>query len=401
MKIPKFLLGILVVFSAILLFPISKPQAAEFHFKEYKLEQGKTVRDDLYIFSPNAEINGIVDGDVVVFAERVSIKGTITGDVYAGGSTIDIDATIYGNLFLMGSHITSDGLMNGNLYAFANNFSSLGQIGKDALSFTFSSTFKGSVGDDLRVFGFTQKVDAMVGGDLLAFGEQVTVSENKITGKIYNKKTVDDIASEQGAGSEETVESNFFTKLFAENSLASKAIRGFFSFLTMLLAGSFLLWLTPVKNVQIKRKIIDTPSEFVKSLLIGLCTFLIVPIPLTLLLISIIGAPIALIVIAFLIFVVIFGRIWTELAIGSEILTVFGVKEYRPYRSFLIGRVISVLIGFVPVISGFYSIILILTSLGAIIRMKKDFFTIAKRNSKLPVINKEKIVKKKVATKKK
>ncbi len=387
--------------SAILFFPISKPEAAEFHFKEYKLDQGETVRDDLYIFASNAEINGIVDGDVIVFAEKISIKGTITGDVYVGGSTIDIDSTIYGNLFLMGSHITSEGLINGNVYAFANSFNSLGQVGKDVLSFTYTSKIKGSVGDDLRVFGFAPSIDAMVSGDVLAFGEQVTVSEEKVAGKIYYEKTVDNIAKEQGVDEEKTTDSNPITTFFTENSLASKATKGFFSFLTMLLAGSFLLWLTPVKNFQIKRKIIDTPSEFVKSLLIGLCTFLIVPIPLALLLISIIGAPIALIVIGFLIFIVIFGRIWAELAIGSEILTVFGVKEYRPYRSFLVGRVISVLIGFVPIISGFYGIILTLTSLGAIIRMKRDFFIIAKRNSKLPVIKEEKVAKKKVATTKK
>lgn len=396
MKIPKFLLGILVMLSAILFFPISKPEAAEFHFKEYKLDQGETVRDDLYIFAPQAEISGIVNGDIIVFAQSVKITGTVTGDVYISAATVNINSTILGNLFVLGGKIKLDGLTNGNLYVLAKKLDSSAQIGRDALIVTNESTVAGSVGDDLRVFGLEQTVDARVSGDLIIAGKKINVVEKNIEGKIYYEQTIDKIAKEQGVSN-----TNPVVQFFAEQSLARRATIGLFDFVTILLTGCFLLWLTPVKNFQIKRKIIDTPSEFVKSLLIGLCTFLIVPIPLALLLISIIGAPIALIVIGFLIFIVIFGRIWAELAIGSEILTVFGVKEYRPYRSFLVGRVISVLIGFVPIISGFYGIILTLTSLGAIIRMKRDFFIIAKRNSKLPVIKEEKVAKKKVATTKK
>lgn len=403
MKTPKFLLGILVVLSALLLFPSSKSEAAEFHFKQYKLEQGKTVTDDLYIFASDAKIEGIVDGDLIIFAENIDVTGTVTGDVYLGGSKINIDSIMYGDLFLLGSNITVDGLVNGNMYALANNLNSLGQTAKDILALAYQSTFKGTIGDDLRVLSFSPSVDASISGDLLISGEKVTVAEKRVIGKIYYNKTIEEIAKGQGVDLNKDKNDDTLSKLFRGNTFLTSTVKGFFSFLTMLLAGCFLLWLTPVKNAQIKRKITDTPIEFVKSLLIGLCTFLVVPIPLLILLVSIIGAPVALIVIAFLLFVSIFGKIWVELAIGSELLSLLGVKGYRPYRSFLVGRIISVLIGLIPVISGFYGIVLTLTSLGAIIRMKRDFFMIAKQDSELPTVKESKIKripKKRVSTKK-
>lgn len=369
---------------------LSKANAAEFHFKSYTLEEDQTVEDDVYAFGDSVEINGVIDGDLIVAAESVKINGTITGDVYAAGELVNINSTIYGDTFLAGNNTTVDGILNSNVYIFSNILSYLAESSKDVLSFASQTSFKGSVGDDLRSFSMSSTIDSIIRGDLILFASQYDVEENKVSNNIYYDTTLKNIAEEQGIDFDKNELK--IDSIITTNYWGLKGFQALVSFVLLLVTGAFLIYLTPVKTVQIRRKITNSPDEFIKSLLTGLCTFILIPFPLFLLLISIIGAPIAGIILAFLIFVMLFGRIWVELAFGKEILELFGVKSYRPYRSFLVGRVISVGIGLIPVVKDFYNIIIIFVALGAIIRMKKDFFRIAKKEAN---ISKKEVVKKK------
>ncbi|MGI5898069.1 MAG: polymer-forming cytoskeletal protein [Candidatus Dojkabacteria bacterium] len=397
MKIPKFLLGVLVTLSALLFFPYTKTEAAEFHFKSYTLEQGETVKDDVYVFGESAEIKGVIDGDLIVAAENIKITGTVTGDIYAAGNQLATTATVYGNTFFFGNNITVDGVLNSNLYVFGNHLTFLGQASKDVMSFTNQNTFKGAIGDDLRAFSMSSTINSIVRGDLLLFAEKSIVDEEKISRDIYYDTTIKSIAKSQGIDLDKQAEIKA-PSILPKEYWGAKGLGMLISFVTMLLSGAFLIWLTPVKSVQIRRKITDSTTEFIKSLLTGLGILLLVPFPLFLLLISVIGAPVAGLIFTFIMFVLIFGRIWVELAFGKEILELFGVKEYRPFRSLLIGRLLSIIVNLIPYVRTFYNMILVFVSLGAMVRMKKDFFNIAKEQKVLPAIKKE-VLTSKVKTK--
>jgi hypothetical protein len=73
-------------------------------------------------------------------------------------------------------------------------------------------------------------------------------------------------------------------------------------------------------------------------------------------------------------FVCIFGNLFVEIAFGEEILELFGKKKSNYYLSLLTGRTLSVLINFVPILRGFYNMIVTATAMGAIVRMKFDAF---------------------------
>ena len=103
------------------------------------------------------------------------------------------------------------------------------------------------------------------------------------------------------------------------------------------------------------------------------CTLLLMG-PILFLLISIVGIPLAGILIAALVFTAVFGGVWVELSIGKEILELFKIKEYRPFKSFLIGRVVTTIIQLIPIIGGIYNFLLMTVALGAFVRLKKDQF---------------------------
>lgn len=361
----------------------TRAEAGEFHFRSYTLSEGTTVDDDLYVFGDSIKVNGEVNGDVILFAENVQVDGDIDGDVYAFGSKVDIAGNIDGNVFVFGGNVTVDGSISGNLYALCYSLAYLGDTDNDVFVLSYENTIKGDIGDDLRAFSLMSTVKSIVNGDLLLLANNYDTAEDMVSGGIYYNSTLESIAQEQGVDLDKNkieVESLFdYVKQFvSDNSFIISCVTSIISFLSMLLAGCFLVWLTPVKTGRIIKRVTGSTSDFVKSLLVGLCVIVVVPVPLFILMISIVGFPIACIILGFVVFTFVFGKIWVELAFGREILKLFKKKDYYPYKSLLIGRFISVIIGLIPVVSIFYNVIVTLTSIGAIVRMKKDSYTIAK-----------------------
>ena len=77
-----------------------------------------------------------------------------------------------------------------------------------------------------------------------------------------------------------------------------------------------------------------------------------------------------------------FGKVWVETSLGKEILVLLKIEGYRPFKSFLAGRVLTILVNIIPIVRGFYNMILSFVALGAIIRMKKGYYQLASRQAK-------------------
>lgn len=381
MRIYKYALSLLLVPFLLPLFT-TQANAAEFHFKSYTLKQDETVKDDVYAFGDAVKIDGVIDGDLIVLASNILINGTVTGDVYILGSTVTVDANIYGHTFAFANNASLKGILAQNIYLLGTYVNYDAQAGKDVFSVSGENNFKGSIGDDLRAYGIRSTIDSTVNGDLILLGEEYTVSEEKISNNIYYNSTLNTIAREQGVDLDNgmKVDTSVIQKSL-ENDWSFISLKTLIGFVGFALVGLILITLTPVKNVELQRKITGSLDEFLKSLVIGFVAFLLLPFPLFVLMITIVGFPAALLVAGILFFAMYFGRVWVELSLGKELLELFGMKGYRPYRSFLVGRVITVGINFIPVVRGFYNTILSFVALGALIRMKKGYFSIAQKEA--------------------
>jgi hypothetical protein len=361
--------------------------AAQFHFKSYTLTQDEKVDEDIYALGGSIKIDGVVNGDVIAFGDTVQVNGTVTGDVYIVGGKVNVDATIYGTTFVFANNTSVDGLLSENAYIATSILNYNADTQGDIMTFFLESSMKGSVGDDLRAIGFRSNIDSVVRGDAVLLGDQHTVNEMNISGDIFYNATIEAIAKEQGVD------------LSSDFDIDTPRIKRDWSFnlgmtlvnlLSMLLVGYLIIMMTPVKSVEIRKRITDSTPEFAKSLLFGFLITIVLPLPLLILTLSLVGIPLALLITGLLSFVFIFGKVWVELAFGKEILELFGVEEYRPFKSFLVGRVLSVLIGLIPVAGEIYNSIVALVALGAIVRMKKYYFAVAKEKT-----NKTKMSKKK------
>ena len=359
-----------IIFSAVIsllgIFFIATPTyAAKFETGDYKLEKDVIIEEDLYINGKDVVINGIVDGDLFVTGETVTVNGTVTGDLVVIASNLNVAGNVYGNTISLSQTATYSGILGENLFALASNANYSAQTGEDVYALLGTASVLGSIGDDLRILGGQVTIDSLIKGDALVSAGTYTVDEEKVTGNVYNSEMLDKALKLENV--DVKVDTNVEDFKFLKSlNLTTKLI----GLVSMFLAGSLLINIMPVKTLNIKEKITGSTSEFIYSLLVGIAVFILIPLPLIILLISIVGTPLGILLFGLLMFVCIFGSLFVEIAFGEEILELFGKKNNNYYLSLLTGRMLSVLISFVPILRGFYSMIITATAMGAIVRMK-------------------------------
>ena len=380
MSISKRLLSILAIPLLTVLIGIvaAKPaNAAEFHFKDYTLNQDQTVADDLYITNSYTEINGLVQGDLFIAATDVKITGTVTGDVYVVGSNITFTGNTYGNLVTIGNDISIQGIIKSNAYTIGSSVNFSGNVENDFVNIAMRTSLTGSVGDDARFITSDGTIDTLIKGDLIVLGSRYSLQEEKVTGNIYDSARIENIAKDQGVIFDKEVDINT-PKVYTTN-WTDKLFGALFSFCSLSLVGYVMIASAPVKTGKIMAKITGSPKDFIFSLLIGFGILVVTPVALLLLSISLVGLPLAFFVFGLLLFLTIFGQLWVETAFGQEILHLLKSEGYRPFKSLAIGRLISVLVGLVPFVGFFYSVTLMSTAVGAFVRMKLEAWNKGKK----------------------
>lgn len=80
--------------------------------------EDEIVDDDLFIGAQTINIEGIVNGDVFAGAQTVKITGTINGSLHVGANTIILSGKIKGNVYVGGQSIlVTGGVVDGSLLA--------------------------------------------------------------------------------------------------------------------------------------------------------------------------------------------------------------------------------------------------------------------------------------------
>jgi len=356
--------SLLLPFLLLLLSPFVFPSnihAAKIEVGDYTLDKQSIVEDDLYISGENITVSGVVDGDLIALGQNINVDGTIIGDTYLFGSTVNVSGSIYGVSVIGSSTATISGTLRENIYIASMMTDLDGTFEKDILA--LSGTFKldGAVGDDVRVGAGQVLSTASVGGDFLIGGDTYTVDENSIYGQVV-------------VGTSELLKREHF-EFSRDDFLGFNIGLSIINFVGMYIVGIILILSAPVKTLKIEKRIISSWKEALKSFAIGFVILLAIPLPLLLLTITLIGAPLALLITAALIFLATFGTVWTESAIGYKILKLTNQKDNGRIFSLLIGRSVSTIIKLIPIVRGGYSLTLICVTVGSIVRMKYDAFT--------------------------
>ncbi|MFH0838469.1 MAG: hypothetical protein V1880_04365 [Patescibacteria group bacterium] len=357
---------IILTFLAALLFLPNPAQAATFVSGD-KIYVDQQVSDDLYVTGGILSVQEAVNGDVLAGGGKVNIDGGVSQDLMAGagelsitgeigddvrvaGGRIRIDATIKGDLLGAGGDLTltDESFVGGDVALGGGNIMTGGTINGDVKLAGGTVYFNSDVKGNVAMLNFEKMVFgpmARIHGDLwYRAGQQMEIPEGLVTGDI----TFSGIPLSQ-------IEKNL-----------PAALDGFslFSLLATLLFGLIMIWLCRYYVLHTAELAYEAT---LKSLGIGFLALILTPIIALVLLITTIGIPTAMVLMAFWLVALYAGKVTAAMLIGFRILRIEGSSGFgRMFWSFVLGALIYTLIGMVPVVGWVVNLIFVLIALGSL-----------------------------------
>ncbi|MDO8260238.1 MAG: polymer-forming cytoskeletal protein [Candidatus Magasanikbacteria bacterium] len=361
-KLYLFLLCLLAVF-----LPLGTAQA--FTVKNgtsINVAGGETIADNLYSSSQNLNIDGKIDGDLVCVSSNLTINGEINGDLICAAENITINGKVNGNVRIIGENIVINGQIAKNLNVAGTNFTlnESGEIGKDLLLVNKFSTIKGKIGTDLH--GLCQEIviAGTVGRNVFLrfFNETPLNSEKLITvanngvinGSLnYSASSLGTIA--QNAVIKDGIHHSPIDPKMKKEWQRASSMGNLFSLFAALVMSLVLtsLWGKKVKDFGVG--LMHKPG---RSIGIGAAIMFATPLVCILLMITLIGIPLALIIFALWLIALYISKILVAIMIGQKLL-----KKLSPGKTvafswvMILGIIVAWMLFSIPVIGWFLALI--------------------------------------------
>lgn len=316
------------------------------------------VEGDAFLAGGNVATASEVQGDLVVVGGEVSIGGAVGDDLYAAGGNVKFDAIVNGNARIAGGDVSV-----GPATVVAGGLSLTGgQVEFAGVAHRYLQASGGSVHIDGEVIGDAEVrakelvigPEARIGGRLVYRGpsEPVVADGAEIAGGIEFRR--DD------AG-------RYFDRARPAVSDAVTGVGTFLWFVGVFVAGALFVLLLPGFTAEAAAAIGRKPLP---SLGIGLAILVCVPFVAVVLLITIIGIPVALLLMALYLLVLFLGWITAALFLAQRGLAAFNPAQPagRGLQLFalLLGLVALWLLKQLPFVGGLLGLVALVAGIGAL-----------------------------------
>lgn len=326
---------------------------------------------DLYLFGNSIQLNAPVENDLVAAGGNISINSNTTGSLMSAGGSLDIKGDTGGSIRAAGGNIIIDGniardlvlaggnisitetsVINGDLIVAGGQINMSGSVNGKAIINGGQVNIDGKINKQLegQIERLTLGPEAVIGGNLeYSSPQKASISEGaEIQGKEVYKKT----EARRGRGGEITGFLTAFTfyKLLADIIIGLLAIYFF---------GGYIYRLFTQISVK----------EPFKNSIYGLIFIILTPI-IALLLLALLWLSAALFL--FYMLIIILTALIAKIFLGWLVLRWWYKRDKKNYaldwKSAVIGPVLALLIGLIPVLGWLVLAILYLVTTGALIQ---------------------------------
>jgi cytoskeletal protein CcmA (bactofilin family) len=323
-----------------------------------------TVAGDVYCAAQNIKITGRVEGDVLCAGQFLEIDGEVLGSVRGAAQKVTINGLVDRNVTTVAQVISlgSESTVNGEVYAAGQSLDSSGFIGKELNGGVADANLDGEIDGNVNV-----NAEKVVFGNNLVVGGNVTYSSDSesqvpasasVSGALtYSKRPVDQ--SPNGRLKATSIKPvmiqparSWLTKWFS-----SVVIYGLLALLMVSFFPAFT-W-----------KVIDALEKSpLPSTGWGLVSIIVAPIVLLILVLTIIGIPVAILLGILWLFLIISSRIYGALVIGKRVLEQVkrDKKESLPWMVF-VGIPLAWFLFHAPIVGTLVSIVVMFWSLGGFV----------------------------------
>lgn len=356
------------------------PVALAAEFKSAGKEDGNVslpggeTHHNLYTAGGNVSVNSVITGDLVAAGGMVSVDGSVEDDAMVAGGTLYLNGSIGGNARVAGGNVTVASPIAGDLVIAGGNV-------------TLSE--KASIGGDLVIGGGNVIVNAPVRGSVRASGGNITINsrvEREVKVTATQKMTFGPRAEVLGAVSyraprEAVIDQAARLSAVEFNQLEKRDFgRHFAAILTIGFLIKLLAWIIAgLLLMKIRKQAVHAIVESVektpwRNLGYGLVSFIIIPIVLLLVFVTVVGYYAGIIASLWYVLMLVVANLVSSIVAGALILRWLNRPgESAPaWQVVVIGVVALSVVKFIPILGWIVCGILLLMVLGAIMGMAKE-----------------------------
>ncbi len=362
----------IIVFLALILLPFGAVKAMETKAGDsVYIPKDEIVTGNLYVTANTLTIDGNVSGDLITAAQIITVNGRIEGDIIAIAQNITINGEVGGNIRVAGTTINLNGSVARNINAFGTSIvlGTASKTGWDVYAAGMNLESRGVIEGGLSGY-FTRalisgkvakNINLKLSGNKL--GEGLTISSEAIIGGdiVYTadkSASISEKATLGGKLQQKIPENN-------KNDFATVWIwTMLYSIFAALAVGLILITLFKKITPKIISKIESKPM---KVALPGLILMFALP-PIALVLaFTLIGVPLALIIMVWWLVAIYVAKLFTAILLGQLILKNLNKNhQVKLIWSLILGVIISWLLFAIPFVGWIIGLIAIWLGLGGI-----------------------------------
>ena len=372
----KFLSIVALAFSFIIF--AHSAQAFEVRVDDsVNLNKEEIADGNVYASCSDMKIDGTVNGDVIALCKSVTINGTINGDLIVFSQDITINGEVKGSARMAGTNITVNGTIDHNINAFGTeiNLTPSSTVAWDVLISGVNGKFNGIIGGNLHGSIATANIAGKIGKNINLTIEDYNQSQGGllitkdaivgggVTYTAKNEAQLESLSSVVGPVSHQTPKETTEKPI----DIISKI---FYKLSALFLIGLVLISLKKktvydiAKNLELKN---------LTATLIGLGALILTPIVILFFTITIIGIPLALILLATYLILLTLSLIFASFFVGNMLLKSFVKKPLNAFVILLFGLTIFVLLSSMPYIGWAFVFVFMTYGLGGALITIKNY----------------------------
>lgn len=326
--------------------------------------------DSRLVAGDEVTIDDYVPGNVYLAAGRVTLENRVGGSAVLTGGEVDIAGSIGRNLYAAGGDLRIEGEVEGDARAAGGKIRvpRSARLRGDASFAGGSIEIEGEVGGDLQSYGESIVVNGVIDGDLRLVGETIRIGpETRVAGRLEYRSDgtfVVDPKAQIAQGIEELdANDHGWLKKFGRG--AAHIGRTLFSF-GVLLLGALLILGLPAFSREAAATI---RREWLQSAVTGSVMLVGVPLAGVILMFTVIGIPLALMMIFGYVVLLMLGYVIAAVFVGDLALERLGgdrIKSTGWRVLFLVLALVALsIVRHVPLIGGLAVAFLFVAGIGA------------------------------------
>jgi cytoskeletal protein CcmA (bactofilin family) len=337
----------------------------------------EVVDDDYFAWGSNIEIAGTINGDVYIFGSQVFLDGQVNGDIFVVGGSVTLSGNVLHSARIIGGQVRVSGNVGRSATIIAGNceITPSGAIGGNLTALCGNTDLSGVVKGSCRFYGSNLRLSNVMQKNVFAYVGNMRVTSNATIDGLLEYWSDKTALIDSGAVIKQDVihHTSFLYNLAQHPFLKWFRFGSKLATILMNFLYSFAIGLLSIRYFpsKVKRSLEAMSQRPVQSFVTGIMVLVLLPLTCLLLLMTILGVPFALTLLAINVIGFYTAKVFTVLWVSKRLFHRFRFQRFYRWYFFLTLGAYFVLAS-IPYVGMAVAFAAMLFGLGSIVLGKSD-----------------------------